>query len=218
MDVAQLKRLVKQGEGENLEFKKKANFPEKLAREMVAFANSKDSILLLGVDDDGTISGTKTPEEDIYIVQKYIRKHIHYAIPYQIERIALGLKREVVVFHIRQGRRKPYFLLDPSQRHKKTAFIRIKDQSITASPMMVTLLYEQKNKQGTQIILGKHENKIIRFLDNQAQTTLKEIQELLDLPEKEASDLLIPLLKAHILQIHPTDKEDLIAINPQAFE
>lgn len=62
MDVTELRHLIDQGEGPKTEFK--ANFPEqshKLAKEMVAFANSGGGILLLGVQDDGSIIGVAEP-------------------------------------------------------------------------------------------------------------------------------------------------------------
>ena len=53
MTFTELKQLVRRGEGQYLEFKKKADHPDKIVREMVAFANSGGGELLLGVDDHG---------------------------------------------------------------------------------------------------------------------------------------------------------------------
>ena len=53
--VQQLKILVSQGEGASLEFKRKASFPEKIVREMIAFANTKGGIVLIGIGDDGSL-------------------------------------------------------------------------------------------------------------------------------------------------------------------
>jgi predicted HTH transcriptional regulator len=44
MDLKELKTLVKRGEGANLEFKLKASHPEKIVREVVAFANTDGGI------------------------------------------------------------------------------------------------------------------------------------------------------------------------------
>ena len=60
--VNQLRRLVSQGEGQHLEFKRKASFPEKIVRELIAFANTEGGTLLIGVDDDKSIPGVKFPE------------------------------------------------------------------------------------------------------------------------------------------------------------
>jgi predicted HTH transcriptional regulator len=54
-DYKALKALVRQGEGMHLEFKLKAAHPEKIVREIVAFANAQGGLLLVGVGDDKSI-------------------------------------------------------------------------------------------------------------------------------------------------------------------
>ncbi len=60
MTPEKLKALIKQGEGYHLEFKQ--SIPSKasdLAEEICAFANAAGGILLIGVDDKGTITGVE---------------------------------------------------------------------------------------------------------------------------------------------------------------
>ena len=49
----EIKVLVSRGGGQYLEFKKKANYTEKIVKEVVTFVNSERGQLLLGVDDEG---------------------------------------------------------------------------------------------------------------------------------------------------------------------
>ena len=64
MTLEEIKRLVARGEGRHLEFKRRVPEPERVAKEVVAFANSGGGRLLLGVDDDGTIVGVRDSEEE----------------------------------------------------------------------------------------------------------------------------------------------------------
>ncbi len=75
LDVKALKALVKQGEGMHLEFKLKAAHPEKIVREIVAFANTEGGLLLIGVSDDKSIPGLKFPDEEEYILTRAIAKY-----------------------------------------------------------------------------------------------------------------------------------------------
>ena len=68
--IQQLKLLVSQGESASLEFKRKAAFPEKIVREMIAFANTKGGIVLIGIGDDGTMPGLKHPEDDLHVMKQ----------------------------------------------------------------------------------------------------------------------------------------------------
>ena len=60
--LTELRKLISKGEGLHLEFKRKALHPDKILRELIAFANSGGGILLVGVDDDKSIPGLKFPE------------------------------------------------------------------------------------------------------------------------------------------------------------
>lgn len=56
-DIADLQRLIAQGEGTTLEFKAAVPSPPHLARLVAGFANSGGGTILLGVRDDGSIPG-----------------------------------------------------------------------------------------------------------------------------------------------------------------
>jgi len=55
IDADKINILMKEGEGLTIEFKEK--FTPKIDRDIVAFANSKGGLLLLGVDDRGKVVG-----------------------------------------------------------------------------------------------------------------------------------------------------------------
>ena len=44
--------LIEDGESETVEFKRKFSTSRKIAKEMIAFANTKGGYILFGVDDD----------------------------------------------------------------------------------------------------------------------------------------------------------------------
>ena len=68
--VRDLKKLVSHGESSSLEFKRNASYPDKIVREMIAFANAKGGTLLVGISDDGQVAGLKHPEDDAYVIQQ----------------------------------------------------------------------------------------------------------------------------------------------------
>jgi ATP-dependent DNA helicase RecG len=49
--------LRRQGENSAVEFKSASVRPESLAKEMVAFANTRGGSILLGLEDDGSVGG-----------------------------------------------------------------------------------------------------------------------------------------------------------------
>ena len=63
MSKAQIHTLIQQGENTQIEFKSAAARPESIAREIVAFANTLGGSLLIGIEDDGSITGIESSIE-----------------------------------------------------------------------------------------------------------------------------------------------------------
>jgi len=63
-----LKQRIAEGEGVQLDFKFRIDDQKKIARTLVAFANSFGGSLLIGVKDNGKIAGVN-PEEEFHMIE-----------------------------------------------------------------------------------------------------------------------------------------------------
>ena len=73
-----LEELIAQGEHQQQDFKYKIQDPAKLAKSVSAFANTFGGRLLIGVRDDGKLSGVRD-EEEIYMMRKAATECCHPA-------------------------------------------------------------------------------------------------------------------------------------------
>ncbi len=64
---------IARGESRRGEFKRRIDNPEKVAGEIVAFANSDGGVLYFGVDDDGSIQGLDNTERDFQTLTNICR-------------------------------------------------------------------------------------------------------------------------------------------------
>ena len=124
-----LRKMVARGEGASLEFKRKASYPDKIVREMIAFANAGGGILLVGVADNGELAGLKHPEDESHVIQQSLRK-CQPKLPVEEIFIPIGDNRFIIQYNISESRNKPHYFVDGE---RKEAFIRVNDQSIRAS-------------------------------------------------------------------------------------
>ena len=212
--MKELRRLVRQGEHLHLEFKRKANHPEKIVRELVAFANTEGGTLLIGVDDDGSIYGSKYPSEDEYVLQQAIAKYIVPRLQVSVEHVPITARRAVLVFSVKESRRKPHFVRE--EGHKR-AYYRVRDMSVQASREMVTILRYAHRKKGVEIAFGDEERKLLNLLEERSKTTLDETRRQLRISRRHASNLLVTLVRAGLLRIHPNEGEDYFTLEHQAF-
>ncbi len=107
-----IKNLVLMGEGERLEFKQE--LPKnrvELAETIVAFANNRGGIILLGVDDNGRIVGVSNmkSKDTIYnIVRSYCDPP---DIEMKIEKVRVNDK-PIIIIEVKEGDNKPYLVKD----------------------------------------------------------------------------------------------------------
>ena len=209
-ELRDLKKLVARGEGQNLEFKRKASFPEKIVREMIAFANASGGVLLVGIDDDGSIPGLKHPEDDSHVVSQAL-KLCKPALPVKEEWIPIGNSRSVIYYHIAESNRKPHYLVTNGSKH---SFVRVADQSIKASHEVKEIVRRTQRKRDIKFHFGEHEKILMQYLDKNPTITVKEFMKLGKLKRFYASRKLILLVLANVLRIIPHEKEDLFSRQP----
>jgi len=207
--ILQLKLLVSQGEGSTLEFKRKATFPYKVVREMIAFANAKGGVLLLGVDDNGTLSGLKYPDEEIHVINEAL-KRVRPALSYEMTAIPIGKSRTIIQFEIAESTRKPHYFLN--EDNSKESFVRVDDKSIKASRELREIVRRKQRMKDVRFHYGEHEQFLMQYLDEKQYITLKEFVSLRRINKLYASKKLVLLVLANVLNIIPTEKGDLYAI------
>ncbi|WP_304516599.1 helix-turn-helix domain-containing protein [Cecembia rubra] len=205
MTLHEIIKLAQQGEGLKVEFKKKAAFPEKIVREIIALANTEGGVLLIGVDDDGTVSGQRFIEEEIFVMEKAIRELVRPELEYKVELVKLNAKKGVAVFQIPKSENRPHYLLD---QNRKRAYVRVADRSIQASKEMWEILKRDKMQQNMVFTYGDKETVLMKALAEKGKVTLKDFQNFAKLPRFLASKTLVRLVLANVIQIVPQEKED----------
>ena len=206
--VLELKKLVARGESGSLEFKRKATYPDKIVREMIAFANAQGGILLVGISDDGGIAGLKHPEDESHVIQKSLQK-CKPSLPVDETYIPIGNARSVIQYHISESVNKPHYFLDGE---KKEAFIRVNDQSIRASREVREIARRSQLKKDIRFHFGEHEKFLMSYLDNNPAITLKEFMASSGLKKFYASKKLVLLVLADVLRVTPHEKGDLYSL------
>lgn len=207
--VRQLKILVSQGEGASLEFKRKATFPEKIIREMIAFANTKGGILLIGIGDDGSLAGLKYPEDELHVMDEALKK-VRPSLDYKITLIPIGNARTVIQYDISESKRKPHYVT--AENRSKESFVRVDDKSIKASKELTEIVKRRQRMKDIRFHYGEHEKFLMQYLDQKKVITLKEFVDVSGLNRLYASRKLILLVLANVLSITPHEKGDLYAV------
>ena len=122
MTRTELLELIANGESSGVEFKRDDVRPEQLAREIVALANLQGGRLLLGVEDDGTVTGIQRPNLEEWVMDTVLGRYVHPMILPFYEEVQVEPGLRVAVISVTQGIAKPYVV-----RHKgsKEIYVRV---------------------------------------------------------------------------------------------
>lgn len=116
MTRTELLELIANGEGSGVEFKRDDIRIEDFAKELVGFLNFRGGTLLLGVEDDGSISGTTRPELEAWVMEACRVKIDPPEIPYFTWFRDLEPGKDVALVQVLAGPHKPYARVHDARR------------------------------------------------------------------------------------------------------
>lgn len=216
MTVKELQLLVKEGEHTTLEFKRKVAHPEKIMKEIVAFANTQGGNLLIGVNDDGNLTGLKFPDEEAYVLERAIHQLCRPKLDFRKEYIPLSEKKTIIRYYIPESPQKPHYVQEPvpmnghaREKVQKRSYFRVKDRSIQASRELREILRRRRTPKDIHFIWGEKEQLLLQYLSEHKFITLKEFARLAGIRPYQASRTLVLLVLANVLNIIPSEGDDL---------
>lgn len=133
----ELLEILANGENSGVEFKRDDIRPEQLAREVAALANFQGGRILLGVEDNGTVSGIQREGLEEWVMNVF-RDKIHPMMLPFYEEVRLQDGKRVAIISFTQGISKPYVV-----RHsgREDIYLRVGSTSQLATREQQARLY-----------------------------------------------------------------------------
>jgi predicted HTH transcriptional regulator len=200
-----IKKLILQGEGTTLDFKKTITSVEKIAKSLVAFANNRGGQLLIGVSDDGVIRGVKSEDEERYMITKSAHQFCRPAIEPEFEEIYVDDKL-VLVVKIAPSDIKPHYALD--EQKNWWVYYRVNDKSILASKVIVDVIKRSSETIPNVIRYTEQEQKLFEYLTQEGRITLKQFSKLTRSSYRQAQKVLVSLILGGIIKPVTSEKEE----------
>jgi predicted HTH transcriptional regulator len=212
MYLIELHNLIEDGENSTVEFKRKFSSPEKIAKEMIAFANSKGGQILFGVDDDRSIVGVESEKGELELIDTAARFFCEPEIVYDTEIVSIK-KSDIVVVHIPESTNKPHKLLSDKTDGEMKVYIRYNDKSVLASRETISILKGSNAKSHpVKIIFGELEKMLLKFLEENERITVKGFKKLANISERRASRILVSLVRTEVLRHHRIDNNEFFTL------
>ena len=205
-DKHYLLSLIREGEHQQQDFKYRVADACKLARSVSAFANTEGGRLLIGVRDDGHLSGVRS-EEEIYMMHQAAYKYCKPEASIKFDTYHVE-GRTIVIATVPPSGRRPICALDEEGRLR--AYIRIADENIVASPVHLALWREMQKPQGIMMTYDDSSRQLLGVMQN--QLTLNQIVRISRLPRHKVITLLARLFRFGVVRCEYANQQFLFSL------
>jgi predicted HTH transcriptional regulator len=196
------------GESLTVEFKQQFTEYDKIAKEMIAFANTKGGSLIFGVRDNRKILGIPSEKEIAELVKETAEKYCVPKIFFEINFYEYKNKL-IAVVEIPESQNKPHRIEDYKlslDLNTAQVYVRVNDKSVLAGKEMIKIMQLRANKSSLKnYSVGKNEKIALEYLDENDFITAKILSKIANISNRRASRTLINLVRADILLIHTKD-------------
>jgi hypothetical protein len=200
--VRHITELIKEGEGQMLDFKYCISDPRKIARSLSAFSNSDGGTLLIGVRDNGSIAGINSDEE-YYMIDTAARIFCKPEVEIRINQHNIN-GRSVLEVNVPKSAKRPCKAKDDDGRWK--AYFRQGDQNFLANNVMLQVWRRCESTKGLFIRFENEENLLMDYLRKNGTITLSGFKKLASLNGRKAEKILSDFLLCGIIVSDASEK------------
>jgi predicted HTH transcriptional regulator len=203
--------LIEAGESLTVEFKQRFSTHEKIAKELIAFANTRGGYLFIGIDDDGSLYGIDGEKADAGLIKETAEKFC--VPPIDCELIDFEIDRkEILIVKVNESMRKPHRIQDYLPHldlNNAEVYVRINDKSVPAGKEMIKILQAQSS--GAKLVnysISKDERLVFEYLENNETISVEGLCRFANVSYRRASRTLIKMVRANLLLIHQKENGD----------
>jgi predicted HTH transcriptional regulator len=198
---SKLIKMIAEGEHQRQDFKFCINDSRKIARSMVAFANSDGGRLLLGIRDNGSVAGVKSDEE-YYMAEAAAKLYSKPPLDFQTKQwmiegktvLEIGISKSAEIPHKAQN-----------EEGKWLVYIRKDDQNIVAPGILLKVWEQQKNPYGVFIRFSDEEKRLLSLFESHQHLSLNQFARQANVARWKGEKLLVKLIVIGVVGMEISD-------------
>jgi predicted HTH transcriptional regulator len=181
-----IRKLIAEGEHQQLDFKFGINDSRKIARTLAAFANTDGGRLLIGVKDNGSIAGVRS-EEEFYMIQAASEMFTRPVVPFEVKEWTVNQKRilEIIVPAI-----KGVLHSAPEKKDDYLVYTRVKDENYPVNSVWLKAYKWKNSESGTFIRFAESEKFLLNYLETEPSITQSRYCKLAKINSRTAENII----------------------------
>lgn len=190
-------KLIAQGEHLTQDFKYEISDISKIARTLSAFANTEGGRLLIGVKDNGKVTGVRS-EEEVYMIEAAAQLYCVPLVALRIQNFIVEGKTVLMVEVEPNKDQKPVYAKDHAG--KLWAYIRIHDENILATPIHLKVWKQKDSPAGTLLKYTEREKFLLNLLGEEEFFSLNKYCRKAKISRRAAENLLAQFIRFNIVE------------------
>lgn len=190
--------LIAQGEHQQQDFKFCINDSRKIARSLVAFANTDGGRLLVGVKDNGKIIGVKSDEE-FYMVEAAAKIYSKPPVGFDVQ-VWDADGKNVLEIKVEPSKSRPHYAENDEKKWR--AYIRRADENVLANNVLLNSWKLLKSNKGVFFTYDEPRRKLIWYLNENHSVTLSKFCREAQIDRFLAEKILSEFLSIGCITIH----------------
>lgn len=199
--MSYVNQMIAEGEHQQQDFKMRIEDGRKIARTLVAFANTDGGRLLIGVKDNGSVSGIHV-EEEFHMIEAAAEMYCKPAVDFKTQVWKSNFK-SVLEVQIEASLSKPHFAQDDDGTW--SAFQRQDDRNIKANGVLLKVWQHQRIDNGFDFQYNWKVRRLFKLLSEQKRIGFKKASAILRTGRERTEHILAQLIAWGVIEMQFTD-------------
>jgi predicted HTH transcriptional regulator len=197
-----LHTLIAQGEHQQLDFKFEISDSRKIARSLVAFANTDGGKLLVGVKDNGVVAGVRSDEE-FHMVEAAAQLYCKPEVNFTTKEWNVNGK---VVLEIIVPKSRDIFHKAPDKNNEYKVFVRVDDKNLLANSILLQVWKRRKLKTPVKVSFTETETTLLHHLEIHGKISRNGFMKLCNINRDKAERILVNFILLGIIEMKLDEK------------
>lgn len=206
-----LKSIIREGEHQQQDFKFRIDDAKKIARTLSAFANTDGGRLLIGVKDNGKITGID-PNEEIHMIEAAADMYCKPPVAFQ-SRVWQEDMRLVLEIIVSPTEEKPVY--SPDEEGKWKVYVRRKDHTLLANKILLSFWKQQKKEMTRPEKFDNEETGLLGLIQKQGPVTLSQLYRHSTLAKNRVDKLLVLFLCWELITMEINEQGTFYTVSEQ---
>ena len=197
-----------------MDFKFEIADSRKIARTLVAFANTDGGHLLVGVKDNGAVAGVRSDEE-FFMAEGAARMYCRPEVPFEVRDWNVDGRRVLEII-IPKSDQRPHYAPDKDDRWM--VYIRRGDQNLLANSVLLKIWQKKKSGRTILVKFTEKEKFLLQYLEQHESITLSKFRRLAKVSRLRAEAILVNFIMLEIVDIVITERSTYYKLNERYSE